>query len=100
MPTDVEIADGQIQKGMKLLDDGAEDDWIDRIDEEKLDLYSICNCVLGQTFGDFGEALEELGISYAKAVEFGFSIDGDNEASWDLLLSRWVKAIGARKGLA
>lgn len=57
----------RVSAGAKWLDEH-HPGWVDKIDLESLDLNDCAECVLGQLFGDFHEAVERFDM-----VDLGYS---------------------------
>lgn len=76
--------DDSIDDGVEYLDYKLGDDWPQRIDVDRLDLASGCNCVLGQLVGGFSH-----GSSYRTWVEGGLVGVGDTS-----LTTRESEALG------
>jgi hypothetical protein len=78
------------RRGAELLDRNAEG-WRERVELGRLNLANSCGCVLGQTFGNFDDGLEALGLDYGEAVKYGFDVAND-----DSLFNR--RSVSARYG--
>lgn len=80
----------RINLGVEWLDK-VRPDWFDSIDLDRLDISCIDNCVLGQVFGEFGNAplLEE------EIYELGFDINSgpDRKEQVKILQSEWEDKI-------
>lgn len=91
--------DAQIAAGMALLDEHAPG-WETRIDVETLDLWSTCNCILGQEFGRFEHGLCLLILDGPAATRYGFDVDPRASDALHIgyrtLTSEWRRAIRAR----
>lgn len=67
-----------------------DESWKGKIDPDKLVMSSLCNCVLGQIFGDYWAGIKELGLDNEvtdRSVPFGFDIsinNPDERHYWDL----------------
>lgn len=79
-----------VQRGADLLDDRLPG-WRKRVNPNHLDLGNTCNCVLGQTLGDYGEAVELLGLTQAESRKFGFTTFGHQ--SFDSLTKAWRRLL-------
>lgn len=56
--------------------------WLKRINLKKLDLASSSVCILGEVYGDYGEATEKLGLENEMAQKLGFvETTGEGEIS-------------------
>jgi hypothetical protein len=74
--------------------------WVDRIDLETLDLSTSCGCVLGQEFGDFDRAPDEV---YRRAPQHGFNVPSNQAGTmrqYDNLTTAWRDYITARRAAA
>jgi hypothetical protein len=59
--------------------------WWQTIDLNTLDQRSVCNCTVGQPFGDYSDGLEELGInSFDEPPKYGFILP-DEYADFDVV---------------
>lgn len=63
--------------------------WRDKIDLDRLDLNSGCNCVIGQVYGSYFSAIERLEVGSDNEVELGFMPSGPG---WPLTRA-WRKYI-------
>jgi hypothetical protein len=59
-----------IENGVKLLDENLGEDWVYKINLDKLDIASIYDCVLGQLYGNF-----DRGCRILKLDSTIFSLD-------------------------
>jgi hypothetical protein len=102
----------RVARGAALLDEKLPG-WHERIDLDRLDLASSCDCVLGQEFADHSDAkadvdpyavgLDKLDLWGFEAAEDGFesySEHDDDEADADhaALTAEWKRVILARRG--
>lgn len=72
--------------------------WWQRIDLERLDLSSTCNCVLGQEFGHFAAAPEDAYLNAGDAYAKGFDIHFRDEfGSYEPLTAEWRRLIESRR---
>lgn len=71
--------------------------WVDEVDPDTLDMYSITRCVLGQVFGDWNEGLTALRINPEDAVKYGFDTPTPTPAQWLLLQTAWGSLLRALK---
>lgn len=80
-----------VRLGAMLLDGGLAG-WRTRIDRERLDMASACDCILGQLFGDFGDGVESVEDSMPIndlmdgtpwTVQFGF-LAHESSVQWQL----------------
>lgn len=105
----VETIRTRVARGAALLDKTLAD-WDERIDLDRLDLESPCNCILGQEFTGHPEAngrewtayevgRDELFVNHDNphraAVEHGF--DRDVWDSYGSLTAEWERVILARR---
>ncbi len=104
--TPIEVLREHVERGAVFLDEH-EPRWWKRIEEERLQLASGCDCVLGQLFeaGEhetpFGRALYEIrgGLDWDWAAAHGFLL-GDHAlvyGAWRDLDALWLEAIAQRK---
>lgn len=98
----------RVARGVALLDEKLPG-WVDRIDLEKLDLSSACDCILGQEFDGkaiwpdllgYDIGLSELFANVEKdAARHGFTAGAWAAAeAWDELEGEWRRVILARRG--
>ena len=103
-----------VARGVKLLDQLAPG-WVRKINKEYLDMADSGLCMLGQTFGDYGEGcriLAEKGLkqiakksgltlhsSFEAEIEpayYGFS-DADGACDYKKLEAAWLSVLQSRK---
>lgn len=84
------IAKERIQLGIQFLD-AHQIDWSSHINLDRLDLSQEKECVLGQIFGDYEDAIENLGIHPRIARQMGF--EGSITISNKRLTRLWKKVI-------
>ena len=68
--------------------------WLKKIDIEQLDLSKSKTCMLGEVFGDYGEAIQELGLESDK--DYAAQCLGFYEDDWNKykeLTNAWKKAL-------
>ena len=91
----------RVQRGAKLLDKKMPG-WEDKI-HWQLWMWSNSSCVLGQTFGNYFQGLQALGLPLDQAVELGFTQKEDGgtwsqrAASWSKLGQYWEREIKKRR---
>ena len=61
----------RVQAGAEYLDE-IRPGWEEEVNTDHLQLNNCLDCVLGQLFGDFDEALAELDITEGDAKSMGF----------------------------
>lgn len=63
----------RVIKGAQLLD-SERPNWFTQIDTDKLHMSSLCDCILGQVYGDFETGTKELftGDECETCVSYGF----------------------------
>ena len=90
-----------VERGAALLDE-RKPGWDRKVDLEKLDLYSPCNCVLGQVYGDrlshydgygYNRGLRLLELHYQGSKLHGFTAmpngyHGNLTAAWRRLIEK------------
>lgn len=100
----------RVARGVALLDE-KHPGWWERIDVDRLNLRSGCNCVLGQTWdGDYAGSstayMHHLDAllpeeSY-RDYEFGFDAEAEDgeeqDDEYDALTAEWRRVILARRG--
>lgn len=66
----------RVESGAALLDIEFPG-WVDKVNIATLDLESPCNCILGQSFGDYFKGAKELGVDNRDVVLelFGFVVN-------------------------
>jgi len=84
----------QIAKGVEYLDQDLGPTWVEDIETRILDLESECNCVLGQLFGDFNNAVH---CPSRNDEECGFVIFLGNEENYAQLTLEWREKIAQLK---
>lgn len=88
----------RVAKGVEWLD-ANRPLWIREIDLYRLEMSSPCNCVLGQTFGNWWDRPDELAHDWP----FGFSMRdlpdefADDDEAYDALTAEWRRVITARR---
>lgn len=101
----------RVARGAALLDNTLAG-WDERIDLDKLDLASPCNCILGQEFAGYADdfnddgwtpydaAMIELPMDgYDDAYHYGFDkLYGETTAAFRDLTAEWKRVILARRG--
>jgi hypothetical protein len=101
-----ETAADNVRRGAELLD-RVQPGWADRIDLDRLDLGSDCECVLGQLYGgpdddedpSYLVGRRTLGLTTTEAAaEYGFTVDYSGDPwSWAELDRLWMAEIRARR---
>lgn len=71
-----------VESGAAFLDERVPD-WREKIDTGKLRINSLRDCVLGQLAGWYFTGLNELGITPAKAFDYGF-VEADGATASEL----------------
>lgn len=94
-----------VQRGMALLDEQCQG-WLGRIDTSLIDASSPYNSVLGQLYGHFLVAYDDIHLPIeslyegerTRAARCGFELThpDENQANYDLLSDEWRRAIIAR----
>ena len=79
-------------RGAELLDE-KRPGWAAAIDRKRLDMGSVCNCVLGQLYKDFSDGLNAI-CSYATVVDVGFV--RSSEVCCPTLKKAWLELIEER----
>jgi hypothetical protein len=90
----------QIDAGAKWLDEN-DPGWELKIDLSEFDIASCHHCVLGQLYGDWMEAITEVGgeqkLIWSASHGFNLSIvDQEHEEKYDLLEQGWIQLIKDR----
>jgi len=91
----------RVAAGAALLDE-REPGWAERLDLDRLDIMSSCDCVVGQRHGGYGAGLTALGLveeSSARDVELGFHW-GARFEDIDPLNAAWRALITERRAAA
>jgi hypothetical protein len=79
--------------------------WADRIDLDELDLSDPCACVLGQEYGSYAEAPEELWVEDDTCAKSGFNAtrvrDYERiEVEFSALTDAWRRLIEQRRAVS
>lgn len=103
------IIKSRVARGAKFLDK-IEPGWYNKIDVSKFDIEDGCDCILGQVYGDFWNAVERVFKAYKSdrkaAISHGFLQDdiylNGNTVVYDtstvpLLEEFWILEINNRK---
>lgn len=93
MPGTKDGAAEDVRAGMELLDERGPDGWERRIDLQRLNISSCEECVCGQLYGNYADALPKLGINSGRGYGFVMS----NRASTRELQVEWERAIAERR---
>lgn len=87
----------RIAKGMAWLDKNRPG-WVKKIKHTQLRMVSPTYCVIGQTFGNFFDVINERTITEEYAKTLGFTLSGSApNKKWDTLTREWQEAIKQRK---
>lgn len=78
-----------VDNGAALLDERLPG-WRRHIDPDTLRLEDGCNCILGQLFGDYGDAVDILAISDPR--RYGFT-QPNPRTTWERLTDAWKKVL-------
>jgi hypothetical protein len=92
----------QINEGVALLD-RIKPGWYHQVELQMLNMNSCFNCVMGQLFGEFTKATEEVGHHppdrWEWAAQYGFALteneEGDpaDSSDYNRLSHEWVDTI-------
>lgn len=98
------------QRGAALLD-RIQPNWASRVNPETLDIQFGDRCVLGQVFGDYWDALSDLGLTHGESDSLGFGLaaevgllDNDDfsfalrDQCWKALRDEWLTLVQERIG--
>lgn len=88
----------RVAKGVALLDE-YDSGWRLEVDVEKLDIMDERLCILGQTFGDYFEGKDYLGITADYGSGYGFDVyyfffdpnENDVAVSADVVKDEWLR---------
>lgn len=94
----------RVGRGAEWLDrQPVADEWRSRINLRNFDMTNPCRCVLGQVFGNYWDAVEELAPQDERGhvdqdgvhnweVDRGFNLpeDEEDDSDWDALERAWV----------
>ena len=90
----------EVAAGIELLD-GMWPRWECEIDLDRLRLSDGERCVLGQLYGEYTDALRELGFDDDDAINYGFDIPGPPwdsiDMRYDFLTEQWRAVIADRR---
>lgn len=99
------LMERRVREGIAYLDANAPDGWRSKINLRNFNMAEPCQCVLGQVFGYYWDAVQDLaGIDpdadqapTAWEVDNGFNLpeDADADDDWDALERAWVGALMA-----
>lgn len=84
------------RNGAERLDQCAPE-WWRHIDEEELDLLSVHQCVLGQTYGSYSEGTAILFGEYYSDEPFENGFDVEHHSEGPVLTQIWLDLILERK---
>jgi hypothetical protein len=70
----------RVKAGAAFLDE-KRPGWAAEIETFRLSLKSLCDCVLGQLYGFYEEAMSVLGLTSDRAIELGFTVEVYNPFS-------------------
>lgn len=102
-----EMLDQRVARGIEWLDANAPEGWQARINLHKFNMADPCRCVLGQVFGDYWDAMENM-VGRPRAwsevdpgsweIERGFNLENQTnedteDHDWDDLERAWVRAL-------
>jgi hypothetical protein len=89
----------RVEVGMAWLD-ARHPGWLDLVDVDTLDVASPCNCLLGQTIGNWD--LHTLGMNVDQMAACGFDASTSHDEMGDeyaALTEVWRTAIRERRGV-
>jgi hypothetical protein len=101
----------RVQAGALYLDCEF-DRWQKLINLNRLDMHGRSACILGQVYGDYNKAIEELGLSDEECVDYGFinirdsKCDGfaddivNLEDAWTEYIIQWRKENGGSRDIS
>lgn len=92
---DLNEINDRVARGADLLSE-KRPGWYDLINLDTLDISSVADCVLGQTYGDYGSGLIKLGVR-AKGGAHGFLCEptAHEECTCNGLEAAWTARITA-----
>lgn len=99
MASETSEIDPRVLRGAHFLD-VRRPGWDERIDLDTFDLGNACDCVVGQTEGDYQDGAKTLGLEpYGdEAREFGFVVGPKRPLDdWDVLGTSWRSLIESRR---
>ena len=97
-----ELARIRVERGAVKMDE-LRPDWFKTIDEERLDIFSNSDCIMGQIKEQEGQEgrtvrfARNLGLSYVQQIEHGFVV---TENDGPMYTELWKAQIAARKTTA
>lgn len=92
--------ESRVELGMVWLD-ARLPGWVDLIDLDELDVASPCNCLLGQTLGDWDLRVVGMEMDQLAACGFDASTSHDGMADeYAALTELWKRAIRQRRAEA
>lgn len=98
--TDWEVCQEAAAKGAKRLDE-KRPGWAQRIQVERLNMFSGSQCILGQEYGQYQRGWRDVhptGGDEPFAVAYGFTLEDpwQHNPTWNLLQAAWLKEIETR----
>lgn len=84
-----------ISAGIKFLDANVRPDWRALINLDSLNMERTADCILGQIYGNYWNALDGLRISHEEAKGFGFASHDSSVASYGRLGAAWRETLSA-----
>lgn len=99
----------RVSRGMALLDE-IKPGWEKDLERDVFDMSSSAHCVLGQTFYDYWQGVEEVEAIKAEfaddhdewgdaqwPIQHGFQLD-EGDDGWKVLERTWILALAPRLG--
>ncbi|MCA9367912.1 hypothetical protein KC887_06665 [Candidatus Kaiserbacteria bacterium] len=92
----------RVQRGMNVLDKMGVCDWRERIDLQRLDISRADVCILGQLYGYFSSAPDQLVHTSALSTKCGFNVpshlkwrDEECDRYCETLTGEWKNALSS-----
>lgn len=93
---DEDIKD-RVLRGLEVLKEQYGEHWVDQITPGNLDLASVSQCVLGQVYGNYNDAIATIDGELEEEGGAAFGFDTGHDESYLELRNAWLTVIGAEE---